>query len=71
MKRDEIFRSFDDHSVETVNLSKYVAKYEQMWQFMAEFLTKFQDRGIKIARVNSIRVAKPLIFFDILRAVAL
>ena len=29
---------------------------------MIEFLSEYQCRGIKIARVNSIRVAKPLIF---------
>ena len=37
---------------------------------MVEFLIEFQGRGIKIARVNSIRIAKPLIFFNILCAVA-
>ena len=37
---------------------------------MIEFLSKFQGRGMKIDKVNSIRVAKPLIFFSILRAVA-
>ena len=36
---------------------------------MVEFFSKFQRRDIKIDRVNSIRVAKPLIFFNILRAV--
>ena len=40
-----------------------------MWKSMAKFLSKFQDTGIKIDRVNSIRVPKPLIFFNILRAV--
>ena len=37
---------------------------------VVEFLSKFQDRGIKIARVNSILVAKPLFFLNILRAIA-
>ena len=32
-------------------------------------LRKFQGRGIKIDGVNSIRFAKPLIFFNILHAV--
>ena len=36
---------------------------------MAEFLSKFQGSGFKIVRVNSIRVAKQVIFFNILRAV--
>ena len=29
-----------------------------MWKWMVEFLSKFQGRGIKIARVNSIHFAK-------------
>ena len=33
---------------------------------MGEFLSKFQGRRIKIDRVNSIRVATSMIFFDIL-----
>ena len=37
---------------------------------MVQFLSKFQSHGIKIDRVNSIRAAKPMIFFNILRAVA-
>ena len=37
---------------------------------MVDFLSKFQDCGIKIDRVNSIRVAKSIIFFNILRATA-
>ena len=51
-------------------LSIYAAKYEQIWKWMVEFLYQFQGRGIKIDRDNSIRVAKPLIFFDILCVVA-
>ena len=34
MKRDEILRNCDRHSVEPVTLSKYVAEYEQMWKWM-------------------------------------
>ena len=41
-----------------------------MWKWMVEFLSKFHVRGIKIDRVNSIRVAKSVIFFNILRAIA-
>ena len=59
----------DRHSGETVTLIKYVTEYEQMWKRMGQFLSKFQGIGIKIDRVNSIGVAKPLIFFNILRAV--
>ena len=32
---------------------------------MVKFSSKYQSRGYKIARVNSIRIAKPLIFFNI------
>ena len=35
---------------------------------MLEFLSNFHGSGIKIGRVNSIPVGKPLIFFNILRA---
>ena len=58
-KRDEIFRTGDRHSVEPVNLSKYVAAYEQVWKWMVEFLSEFQGRDIKIDKVNSIRSVKP------------
>ena len=37
---------------------------------MIEFLSNFQGSGIKIARVSSISVAKSMIIFNILRAVA-
>ena len=50
-------------------MSKHVTEFEQMRPWMDEFLSKCQGRGIKIDRVNSIRVAKPLIFFNILCAV--
>ena len=58
------------HRVEPVTLSKYVVEYDQMWKWMIEFLSKFQGRVIKIDRVNSIRVAKSRIYFNILRAIA-
>ena len=52
-----------------VTLCKYVTEYEQLWTWMDEFLSKFHGSGIKIDRVISIRVAKPMIFFNILYAV--
>ena len=71
MKRDEIFRAFNRQSVETATMRKYVAEYEQMWKWMVDFfLGKFQGRGNNIDNVNSISIAKLLIFFNILRAVA-
>ena len=57
--RDQIFWAFVGDSIETVCIRKYVAEYEQMWKWI---LSKFQGHGMKIARVNLIRVAKPLIF---------
>ena len=63
-----MFRNCDRHSVETVTMSKYVTEHGQMLKWMVEFLSKFQGSVIKIERVNSILVAKPLIFFNILRA---
>ena len=70
MKRDEILWNCDHHSVEPVTMSKYVAEKKQMRKWMVEFLNKFQGRGIKIHRDNLIRVAKSIIFFNILRAIA-
>ena len=70
VKRDEILWYCERHNVEPENLSKLGAEYEQMWKWMVEFLSKSRGRGIKIGRVSSIRVAKSMIFFNILRAVA-
>ena len=67
MKGYEIFRACDRHSTETVTIIKYVAEYEQIGKRMVEFLSKFHDRDIKIVKVNSIHVAKPPVFFNILR----
>ena len=47
----------------------YVAEYKDLRKYMVQFLSKFYGRGIKIAGVNSIRIAKPLIFFDKLPAI--
>ena len=38
-----------------------------MYKWMVEFLSKFKGSGIKVDRVSSIRVAKSLISFNILR----
>ena len=70
MKGNEIFWASDRHNVETVTLSKYAAEYEHMRKWMGEFLKKFRGRGIKISWVNSDRVLKPLIIFNILCDVA-
>ena len=59
MKADEIVRPFDLHSNETVSVRKHVSKYKHMRKLML-FLGKFENRFIKIARVNSIRITKSI-----------
>ena len=39
---------------------KHVTKYKNMRKWMVEFLRKFDNRGIKIARVNSILITKSI-----------
>ena len=34
-----------------MTLNKYIVEYEQMQKLTVEFLSKFQGRGIKIARL--------------------
>ena len=58
-------RALHRHSAETVTLCEYVPEHEQMYKWMVEFFSKFQGRGIKMNRVNSIPVAKSLIFLNI------
>ena len=60
MKGDEIVRPCDRHSIETVTLRQHVAKYKNMQKWMVEFLRKFENRGIKIARVNSSLITKSI-----------
>ena len=57
-ERNEIVRPCDRQSNETVTLSKHITKYKHMRKWMVEYLRKFDNRGIKIARVNSIRIRK-------------
>ena len=40
--------------------TKHVIKYENMQKRMVEFLGKFENRGIEIARVNSIIITKSI-----------
>ena len=56
----EIVRPCDEHicSNETVTLRKHATKYENMRKWMDEFLRKFENHDIKIARVNSINITK-------------
>ena len=54
MKEDEIVRHSDRHSNETVTRRKHITKYKNMEKWMDEFLRKFKNRGIKIARLHQI-----------------
>ena len=58
MNRNEIVRHCDRHINETVTLMEHVTKYKHMRKLMVEFLRKFENRRIKIARVNLIRINK-------------
>ena len=60
MKRDEIVRPFDRHSNETATVRKHITKYKHMQKLMLVLLGKFENCGIKIARVNSIRITKSI-----------
>ena len=60
VKGGEIVRPCDRHSNETVTLKKYITKYKHMRKWKVKFLRKFENRGIKIARVNSIRITKSI-----------
>ena len=55
-KGNEIFRLCDRHNNETVTLGKHVTKYKHMRKWLVEFLRNFENPGIKIARINSIRI---------------
>ena len=60
VKEDEIVRPYDRHSTETETLRKHVSKYKHMRKWMMEFLRKFENRGIKMARFNSIFISKSI-----------
>ena len=55
---DEIVRPCDRHGNETVTLRTHVTKYKNMRKWMVELLRKSENRGIKIAQVNSILITK-------------
>ena len=60
MKKDEIVRHCDRHSNEAVTLRKYVSQYKNMRKWVVEFLRKFENRGIKISRVDLVLVTKSI-----------
>ena len=60
MKGDKIVQACDSN--ETVTREKNVSKYKHVRKWIVEFLGKSESRGIKIARVNSIRMTKSINF---------
>ena len=60
MNGNEIVWSCDKHSNETVTIRKYVTKYENIQKLMVEFSRKFENCGIKIARLDSILITKSI-----------
>ena len=60
MKGDEIVWHCDRHSNETVTPRKHVTTYENMLNWMVEFPRRSENRGIKFAGVNSIRITKSI-----------
>ena len=58
MKGDKIVRPVDRHSNETPTVRIHVTKYKHIRKLMFVFLGKFENRGIKIARVNSAHITK-------------
>ena len=41
-------------------LRKYVTKFKHMRKYMVEFLRKFENRDIKMARINLNRITKSI-----------
>ena len=60
MKEVEIVRPCYRHSNETVTLRKPVNKHKNMQNRVVEFISKFENQGIKIARVNSTLITKSI-----------
>ena len=50
----------NQHSNEIATLKKYVFKLKKMRIWMIEFLRKFENRRIKIVRVNSILITRSI-----------
>ena len=67
VKGDEIIRLCDRHSNESATLRTHVTKDKLMRKWMVKFLRKFENRGIKIARVNSIASPTQSIYFNFVR----
>ena len=57
---DEIVRPCDRHSNETAIFRKHVTKYKNIQKWMVEFLGKFENRGVKIARITFILINKSI-----------
>ena len=52
--------AYNRHSNETVTHRKHVIKYKNMQKWTIEFIRKFENRGIKIVRGNSILITKSI-----------
>ena len=50
----------NQHSNQTMTPRKHITNYKNMQKWMFEFLKKFENRGIKIDRVNSILITKSI-----------
>ena len=57
---DEIVWPCDRHSNDTVTLIKHGTKYKHIRKWMVELIRKFENRGIKITPVKSIRISKSI-----------
>ena len=60
VKGDEIVRPCDRNRNETETLREHDTKYKTIQKWIAQFPIKFQNRGIKIAQVNSILITKSI-----------
>ena len=58
MKGHEIVWAYDRHRNRTATLRKHVTKYKYMQKWMGKFFRISQNRGIKIAWVNSIHMTE-------------
>ena len=48
------------HCNETLTLGKHVTKYKNIRKLIVEFFRKIENRGIKIARLNTILITKSI-----------
>ena len=56
--------AYNRHSNETMTLMKHVTKYKNILQLMIDLFKKFENHGIKIARVNWILITINLSMYN-------